>query len=776
MFDRLAAVVLTHRALFAAGLLVVLGIGLAGAASLRTDFSALAFYGSGDPEVDRLLAYKERWGKDDAMLLAVLSPAEGTGPDMLTEPRLRAVAALMDTLDSDPGIAWAQAITSTPLLAGGVPGLLDLTTVGELLDDGDGPALKARILADPLVVPQLVAPDGGSLAVFVELAVDPDDVDELRPAVFALRDRMAEWTEGRDAGIAVGTAGVPAVRADFFQLILSDQLVTVPLLALVLTLILFAIFRRPHGVMAPGIAAAVPAVLVFGAMGWAGESIGILNQSYFTLLPVIAVADAIHMVSRFHEEVRRHTAPGAVPSAEARRAAIRAAMSAIGRACLLTSLTTAVGFGSLGMANMPILRSFGGFAALGIAFAYGTVLLVIPLVLSLSRGAVPEAGREEDPTPVDRLLLRCADVSIRRPWVVLAAFGVLMAASLGFGSRVRVDNTLTGLIGPSHPTRIAGAIADDNLGGILGAEIEFEGPPGSMDRPEVLGAMLAIEEWALAQPEARASVSPARWVATLSEALTGRPGLPETKAGVAQMRLLAEGDERQGRMISLDGARARLTIRTRDDGGNAFADFTARLAATVDEALTPLAAIEGLGAVEGHVTGTPHVAYRGINAVTSDLRDSLLLALVAVTAIIGALFRSVRVALLALLPNAMPLVVGYGLMGLMDWELDPTPAVVFTVALGIAVDDTIHLLVRARDEQALGRSLHEALRAAVLHSGRAVTITTVLLCVGFGLNGLSSFPSMQVLAAVGATVIFVALLGDLFLLPALLVVAGRRTS
>ena len=128
---------------------------------------------------------------------------------------------------------------------------------------------------------------------------------------------------------------------------------------------------------------------------------------------------------------------------------------------------------------------------------------------------------------------------------------------------------------------------------------------------------------------------------------------------------------------------------------------------------------------------------------------------------------------LSLVPNSMPLLVGYGLMGLMDWELDPTPAVVFTVALGIAVDDTIHLLVRVRDEQAEGRALPDAVREAVLHSGRAVTITTVLLCAGFGLNGLSSFPSMQVLGVLGAVVIFVALLGDLFLLPALLVAAQR---
>jgi len=112
-------------------------------------------------------------------------------------------------------------------------------------------------------------------------------------------------------------------------------------------------------------------------------------------------------------------------------------------------------------------------------------------------------------------------------------------------------------------------------------------------------------------------------------------------------------------------------------------------------------------------------------------------------------------------------------LGLMGWLLDPTPAVIFTVALGIAVDDTLHLLIRYREELGKGRTVDEAIRLAVLHSGRAVVITSVILAFGFGINTLSSFTATQTLGYLGATVIVTALMSDLFVLPALLKLWGR---
>jgi predicted RND superfamily exporter protein len=178
--------------------------------------------------------------------------------------------------------------------------------------------------------------------------------------------------------------------------------------------------------------------------------------------------------------------------------------------------------------------------------------------------------------------------------------------------------------------------------------------------------------------------------------------------------------------------------------------------------------------VQASLTGTPYVAYRGINRVTSDLRSSLILAFFIIAATILVLFRSGRIAAICLLPNALPLVAGYGLMGAAGWLLDPSPAIVFIVGLGIAVDDTIHLVTRWREERRRGRDPVEAIRQAVLHTGRAVTVTSVVLASGFLVNVLSSFPNMRIMGMLGAFVILAALLSDLLVLPALLARYGGK--
>jgi predicted RND superfamily exporter protein len=216
-----------------------------------------------------------------------------------------------------------------------------------------------------------------------------------------------------------------------------------------------------------------------------------------------------------------------------------------------------------------------------------------------------------------------------------------------------------------------------------------------------------------------------------------------------------------GRLVSRDWDRGRIIIRTCDVGANGFADLSERIQSRIDQLFGPLD-------VRASLTGTPYTAYRGINSVTTDLRNSLLLAFFIIAVILVFVLRDLRVAALCFLPNAFPLIIGYGLMGLVGWELEPTSGLVFTLALAIAVDDTIHLIARWREELRSGYSMEDAIRRAVLFTGRAVTITSVVLCGGFLINVLGSFPSMQVLGYLGACVILSAMLADLFVLPALL--------
>jgi uncharacterized protein len=762
MFRWLTETTLDHRwAVIAALIMAFLGLA-SGILYTTADFSVESFFSTSDPAHEAYDRYREYWGPDDDVLLVVVTAGEG---DLLDRSRLQLLEEVGSRLEASDAVRQVDSIATAPPIWSDDTGVIDLEPLVDSLPEGaaDHAAWRARALTHPLWVPTLLSSDAKTGAMIVETQASSDDMHAVVPVVQDIRDTLAQF-EGRGS-LTFELAGIPAVRAAFFSRLITDQSVMLPLGGAFIALCLVSIFRSPHGLLIPALAAFLPVVMVFGIMGWFGEPLGIINQTYLTLLPSIAVADAIHLVTRFHEEARREAAPGCPLTPEQRRNAIVRAASAIGRACLLTSLTTGVGFLSLLVAQMPILRTFGLYAAIGIFLAYAGILTFVPLMLTFTRGAGPKIDAS---SRGDRFLGWCADVSIGRPVSVLGVTAVFVGICLFFGSQVTVDNSLTKTLRDDHPVSLANQVADRELGGIIALELDLQGEPDALKDPEVLRGLLDLEDWAKNEPEFRSASSPASYVAMLYEATLGERGLPETAAGVAQFYLLAEGDRGMDQILSSDYGRGRMMVRAQDRGALAQEALGEKLDLAIDRYL-------GHTGLDVSVTGTPVVAYRGINNVTTDLRNSLVLAFGIITLMIGLLFRDARLALLCLVPNALPLLTGYALLGAMGWNLDPTPAVIFTVALGIAVDDTLHLLVRMREEMASGLLLRPAIRSAVLHSGRAVGITSLILVGGFGVNILSSFKAMTVLGGVGATVIGTALLCDLFVLPALLSLWGRES-
>ncbi len=761
MFERIAEWTLDHRGWATALMLLCVGLGLAGASRLQVAMSVETFFGGDDPERAHLEEYRAFWGADDDVLLVVVTADDARG--VLTPSRLRAMGGIGEELAAVPGVTAVDSIATVPRLRADRPGTIDLSPILETMPEEGFERWRAELLRHPLFVPALLSRDGATAAILVETEARSDDMAAIVPLVASLR-AVLDAHQGAD-GLRFGSAGLPAVRADFFSRFMGDQARFVPLNILLIAGCLWFVFRRLHGVVIPAVAAAVPVIMLFGVLGATGEPLGLINQVYVTLLPVIAVADAIHLLSRYHEEARRLAPPGQPLTDAQRRIAIVAAVKRIGAACLLTSVTTGLGFASLAAADMPSLRHFGLYAALGVAFAYGTVLVLLPLMLSVTRGAASD--ERAGPGRIDRVLVACADLAIRRPTPILIATAAVFAGSIAFGARVVSDNHLTAMLLPDHPTTIANGVADEQLGGILAAEVDLRGEPGVLKDPTVLRALQRIEAEASTWPEVTTTGGPASWIAAVGEVLTGERAIPDTRREVAQRYLLGEGEEGLQRIVSIDFGRGRTSIRTKDDGGIVFGQVAARLGELLERELAGLP-------ITAHITGTPFVAYRGINRVTADLRASLLLAFVTIALVILLLLRDLRLAILCLIPNALPLVVGYGLVGAAGWLLYPTGAVIFTVALGIAVDDTLHLVARTREELDAGHALPDALHRSVVHSGRAVFITSVLLMGAFGVNLLSSFPASVLMGGLGTIIVAAALVSDVLVLPALLARFARQ--
>jgi hypothetical protein len=687
ILERIVAGLLRRPRWVAAVWILLIALAVAGAVRLRVDFSSTAFFGDDAQRVATLTEFVQRWGPDDRTLLVVVQAPDG---DVSSPEALAEIERLSHALAADDAVARVISLPTLRIDADG-------PTVATLLRTIPGALERVRTAHG--VVPLLLSDDGQVAAVLVELAASTDDLERAVAAVGSVEAVLAAH-QGR---VTTAIAGIPAVRAAFFELTIRDQLVLGPLALAIAAAGLLLAFRRVTVLAAAAFGAGVPLVLLLGTMGWAGEPIGLLNQAYFTLLPVIAVADTIHVVAGA-DRVRREQ-----PDAS-HEEVVRAAVRTVGRACLLTSLTTAVGFASLALTNVPILRSFGLWAAVGIAYAFATVVLLVPLVL-------PRKPGEHAPS---RWLRAMAGFATRRPALVIVGTLVLAAAAIVPAMRVEVDNHLSGLLRPEHPVSRASAIVDEHLGGVLSLELELEKP-----HPRRLAEVRA---WAEAQPEARAVLGPF-------------------------------GDDPQSAAFAVDD-RARVSIRVPDIGGKAFEELERR-------------ARDALGDDDITITGTTALAYFGVNRITTELRTSLLSVLVVVTLLMALLLRRPTLAVLAVPANLLPLWLGYAAVGLTGIELDPICVVILAVALGIAVDDTIHVMVRFVELRGGGNDGPEAAARAVEHTGRALTVTSLSLAAGLAVNAFSSFPPLAVLGTLGAGVILFALVTDLLLLPALLALTAR---
>lgn len=758
MFGRMTALLLRRPALSAMLVAVVVLVAASGVLRLSADFSVRSFFGRSDPEAQYLEQYQARWGGDDLLVVVV----EATDGNLLQRARLDAMDALVDEIDAVPGVTRVMSLTRQPRANRGIAGIfIPIPLLATAPKDDADPRMeqwRKRLVADPAIVPSFLSPDGRYGSLLVALGVDGSDLQAVKPVV----DRVAAVLEGRSGdGLRFHVAGVPAIRADILDVIVGDQIRFVPMAGAAMALLLALVFRSIHGVVIPGIAASVPLVMLLGLMGWTGQNFDLINQSMLVLVPAIAAANAIHLVSRYHEETRRLTAErGGEVTPEIRRQAIIDAADHIGVASLLTTLTTVVGFAALLRTDLPVLRGYGAYASLGVVLSYVSLLTVVPLLLLTVKSGARRVEHGDEGV-LGAILRGAADLTIRHPKACLATAAAVAAVFAVFGTWVRVDTRVVNTYDEDHRVTVANRVLDEHMGGVLALEFDLTGAPGTFERPDVLAALTRVEAVAKGEPGVRATAGPATLLRGASVLLGGPGDVPADAESVRRLyKVLGTGGVLAG-FVSDDRDHARLLIQTVDEGSVAFLALGDRLSGVFHQELAPLG-------VDAHLTGSSFVAYRGMSRVTEDLRSSLMMSFGIIGIVIGLLFRDPLLGALSLVPNLLPQVFGYGLMGLVGWTLEPAPAVVYTIAVGVSVDAAIHIIARFREERSTGRVADDAVRSAIYSSGRAVVISLLMLSFGFLVNVFSSAPATASFGKLGSVIILLGPPANILVLPALL--------
>jgi len=480
------------------------------------------------------------------------------------------------------------------------------------------------------------------------------------------------------------------------------------------------------------------------------------------MLVAIGSAYGIHMVSRYQEEAARaHDASSAALSC----------LKHMRLPVLVAGFTTMIGFGALLITDVPAVIEVGAFSVLGIASITLLSLTMLPAALVLSpRGSAPEAGAPELSSRIDvrldRVLIALCRLATRWPTPLLVAWTALVAICAAAIPRIVIDTDYLSFFDERSDIRREFEAVNDLLAGAVPIYISLRAEEaGAFRDSAVLRAMERIQRKADAIPTVSRTLSLVDTVRVMNRVLSRddpeAERIPDTRGAVAELIFMApKGD--LDRYTNVNHSRANVLVRTGAVGSAAVRSVAAQLETAISEGALP----EG---IEADVTGNAILLSRSADGIARSQPQTVCLAALAIFVLVALAFRSLRLGSVAMVPNLVPVLIFFGALGLGAAPLSLPTSLIGSVALGIAVDDTVHFLVRYGRERRRGLSPEEAALLSARRTGRAIAITSLMLMAGFLVVAFSSFATLRQFGILSAATMGVCLLADLVLLPALLV-------
>ena len=734
------------------GIVILVSLGLAYSITfLQIDFSFDSFYPKDNPDSQYYAQYQEHFSEDQNYVIqvALKSPA----PTVFDQTFLEEADQIFRQIQVLPGVDSMLAATTVPQIRRSALGI----RTQPWLDFSTPKAVKAsqrRIEADSTLIGSFITRDRQYLCAIFYMdgeLFDTPGRDELSMAI----DEVLQ-----DSPFPFIVSGIPYIRSQYVRKIGEELILFLSLSVVLIVSTLFLTYRTFWGVVIPVVAVFTGLTWVMGSMGVYGESINLINNLMIPIIFVVGISDVIHLVTKYFHEIR---------AGNERRLAIHNTLKEIGLATLLTSITTSIGFLSLLVSRVPPIRSFGLFAALGVLFTYIISIVIIPNALMLFRPeALMRTKSLQDTSFWERWLDRINQFTLRSPRQITIGALAILGLCLFLMTQISLNTYLLEDIGKKDPVRKAMTFFEENAYGLRSFEmgITTKGEAKVTDLA-VLEEMDKLQDFLNSQEK----FSPFFSVVTLLEQgnyiyhfnRKNYLKLPSSQEEVDELLTLAESQQASllNSVISPDRSMARIHARMPDVGTDAFQELSDNLDEYVQTSCdTTLFSYR--------LTGNAFLTEQNFFYLRNSLLSGLFIAFVVIGVLMGVLFRSWKMMLISMVPNIIPLLLTGGIMGLFGIKLTPSTSIVFVIAFGIAVDDTIHFLTRYQLERREGRSVEQAIRATMLGTGKAIILTSLVLLSGFVLLLASTFGGTFNTGLFTALTILFALLADLLLLPILL--------
>lgn len=734
-------------------LLVVLAFA-AGLRGVAKDPSVDAFVPGDHPASLARDMARDVFDLEDPMVVALAAPS---GESAFTPARLEALRRIDDAVRRVPGVKKNDVLSlaSQNAISGRHGDLLvDPVIEAGPVDTASAALAEQRFRSMPMLSRLLASPEGDMLIVIIPVE-NPSQAVATVNAVSAIAH-----SEG-DAVATVHVAGVATMNARLAEMVDTDTRIFVPAAIVTVLLILLVALRNVKALLGPLLVIAASAAAAIGLMGWIGSSYYLITTALPVVIMAIAVADSLH-ISVFYLQARRGN-----PELSAREAA-RSALEHTVAPITLTTITTIAAFIglSLGAAMRPI-SEFGLYAAVGVAAAWGLSLIALPAVMVLT-DLKPRAATDADSNHsiLGRVLAAISSGAFARPRTALGLSIAALALLTLFALRAEFDYERQHYFLPGEAVRAADMEINERLGGINYLDVMVSAStPGGLMTPEAMQSIAALRRSIGALPLVANVSAIDRYISLMHSVLTDEAygTLPENARGPGQYLFLYEtsgAPEDFKQVIDYDHSRALIRAQLSTDS---FLQ-TRPVVQSLEQVLTSWSKASGLGA---QVSGRVAVNDGWMSQLAANHFVGLGLAagLVLLTAL--AVFRSLILAMLAMLPVLVGVLTVYATMGALGIAIAPATSMTAAIATGLGVDFGIHLVFQMRHQLQARDDMATALTGNYATVARACFWSATSLGVALAVVCLSSAPPLRwfgVLVSLGA---FGSLIGALIIIPAL---------
>ena len=713
--------------------------------SLKIDADILRSLPDEDPDARLLKKIGENFGGNNMGVIILETD------NIYQTSVLEHIQLLTDTLANIDGITTVSSLTNIINIKGGDYGI----EIGKLVDEYEMPEspkdfqiLRNNILNNEMYKGSIVSEDETSTLIIFNLDNNSD--------VNAIAKNVIRKTEELNLPEKLYYIGSPMLLTYISDLMRDDLTNLLPLAFLVIAFILFLSFRSISGVLLPLLIAIIAIVWSLGSMAFLDIKMSMISNNIPIILLAIGSAYTIHVINRINKV-----------SQSKETDVIATALAFVLIPLILAALTTIIGFVSFIFgAYLNMIVDFGIFTALGTLFASLLSIFFVPAILEVVNYKRKKNIKQKEHSFLTNYFLKPINaLLIKRPKTILIFWMVLIAISIVGMSSIKRSVDIQEYFKKNNPTRLAENIMIEKFGGTKPIFVHFK---GNMQSPKVLKTMIQTSEYMEKSPDVYTSMSIAKLIAEINLNITNKRGIPNKSDQIEQLWFLLEGNEVLNRFVNEDLTEGIIISKFKSPDNESKKEFAKYMRAFI--------ATNSSEDCEIEITGMPFVDITMDQSLINSQIGSILIAILFVIILVGIILRSWISGLYASIPIIATIMLLFGFMGLTGISLNIATVLVASVALGIGIDYSIHIISHFNESYKKSQDLYASIQESILISGNAIIINVISVSAGFLILVFSEMVPLQYFGLLIALSMVSSCLGALTLLPSILILMNRNKS